>query len=267
MLTSEQFDRTKRLALDLAGIELAARHRELLDRRSRRFEIESGAGLDALLGEAEGGDAQARKRLIALLTTNFTGFFRHPWHFHVAAEHALWAAHRRGRARVWSAAAATGEEPYSMAMALVEVFRRDDPPVSILATDVDAGALEIARRGEYGDAALSGLEPQARARFFPERAGSGRWRIAAAVGGLVEFREANLAESGWTVEGPWDVVLCRNVLMYLERDRRERAVERIASMLAPGGLLLLDPVEHLGGAAGLFGRGENGVFTRLRREP
>jgi chemotaxis methyl-accepting protein methylase len=133
MLTPQQFDRTRRLGIEEAG------------------------GLDALLGGAEEGDAAARRRLIGLLTTGFTGFFRHPWHFDVAAEHALWAAHRRGGARLWSAAAATGEEPYSLAMALVEVFRRDDPPVAILATDVDAQALERASSGEYPAAAVEAL--------------------------------------------------------------------------------------------------------------
>lgn len=264
MWTAERFDRTRRLALDLAGLELAARHRELLERRGRRLGLDTEGAVDALLGAAEGGDAAARRRLIGLLTTNFTGFFRHPWHFHVAAEHVLWAAHRRRRARVWSAAAATGEEPYSMAMALVEVFRRDDPPVEILATDVDAGALETARRGEYADAALADLEPRTRARFFGETAGPGRRRIAETVRGLVRFVEANLAEPDWPVDGPFDVVLCRNVLMYLEEGRRRRAAERIAAVLAPEGLLLLDPAEHLGGAARLFGPGAGGVFVRRR---
>src|SRR4029453_4912199 len=115
MLTSEQFDRTRRLALRLAGLELQERHREPLDRRIRRFGIQDHAGVDALLNAADDGDPAASRRLIGLLRTNFTRFFRHPWHFDVAAEHALRATHRRGEARLWSAAAATGEEPYSLA--------------------------------------------------------------------------------------------------------------------------------------------------------
>jgi methyl-accepting chemotaxis protein len=116
MVTTEQFDRTRRLALHLAGIDLAPRHRDLLDLRARCLEVHDADALDALLGAAEGGDPTARRSLLGLLTTNFTGFFRHPWHFDLAAEQALWAAHRRGEARLWSAAAATGEEPYSLAM-------------------------------------------------------------------------------------------------------------------------------------------------------
>ncbi len=267
MLTNEQFDRTRRLALLLAGIELAPRHRELVERRSLRAGIDGVAGLDALLGGAEEGDAEARRRLIGLLTTGFTGFFRHPWHFDVAAEHALWAAHRRGRARLWSAAAATGEEPYSLAMAVIEVFGSDDPPVTILATDIDPRALELARAGEYPDAALAALDVGRRERFFSESAASGRRRIADAPRRLVDFREVSLAGPVWPVEGPFDVALCRNVLMYLEESLRRAALERMASLLAPDGLLLLDPAEHLGEAAHLFGRGERGVFARRRGMP
>src|SRR5262245_58875718 len=109
MLTERQFDRIQRLALRLAGIELFARHRELLNRRSCRMGILDCSSLDGLLNSAENGDARAQRQVVRLLTTNFTSFFRHPRHFDLAAEHALWAAHRRGQARLWSAAAATGE--------------------------------------------------------------------------------------------------------------------------------------------------------------
>jgi chemotaxis methyl-accepting protein methylase len=111
MLTSEQFDRTRKLALRLAGIELCDWHRELLANRSRRLRPSPAASIEALLRAAEQGDLPACQQLIGLVTTNFTGFFRQPQHFVVAAKHALWAAQRQGQVRLWSAAAATGEEP------------------------------------------------------------------------------------------------------------------------------------------------------------
>src|SRR5512135_965876 len=129
MLTKQQFDRTRRLALNLAGIELFDRHREVLVRRGRRMGVLDSAGLDALLTAAEAGEPAATQRLPCLVTTKFTGFFRNPNHFDLVAKHASIVAERGGRVRLWSAAAATGEEPYSLAMAMIEVFRRDDPPV------------------------------------------------------------------------------------------------------------------------------------------
>src|SRR5438552_1089535 len=113
MLSDQQFDRTRRLALSLAGIELVERHRELLERRSRRRGIPDSAGLDSLLSAAEEGETIAQQQLLCLLTTKFTGFFRHRHHFDIATKHAQRVALRSGRTRLWSAAAATGEEPYS----------------------------------------------------------------------------------------------------------------------------------------------------------
>lgn len=263
MLSNQQFDRTRRLALSLAGIELAERHRELLDRRSKRVGISDSAALDLLLQAAEEGEPTARQQLVCLLTTKHTGFFRHPVHFKIAADHAFRAARQSGRASLWSTAAATGEEPYSLAMALIEGFRSEAPPASILATDIDVEALAFAQRAEYGKAALAALEPERRDRFLSQSA-VGRWSIASELRRLVEFREMNLTNMEWEVEGPFDVILCRNVLMYLEPCHRYAVLERLASLLAPDGLLMLDPAEHLGKAAHLFTPDANGAYSRRR---
>jgi chemotaxis protein methyltransferase CheR len=262
MLSNQQFDRTKRLALSLAGIELVERHRELLDRRSRRLGIPDSAGLESLLNAVEQGEATAQQKFLGLLTTKFTGFFRHPHQFDLAAGHALRAVQHCGRARLWSAGAATGEEPYSLAMALMEVCRRHDPPASILATDVDAAALEVAQGGEYNEGALRGLEAVRRERFLRAAGVPGRWVIAETVRRLVEFRPLNLVEAAWPVAGPFDVIFCRNVLMYLETSHRCAVLERLASLLTPDGLLMIDPTEHLGKAGYLFTLEADAVYRR-----
>ncbi len=140
-------------------------------------------GSQRLLGAVEAGDAAARRQFISLLTTSFTGFFRNSLHFDIAAEHALKTIHRRGAARLWSAAAATGEEPYSLAMALILLLRQDNPAATILATDIDADALDFAQRGEYDERSLQSLDPALRNRFFVDSAGADRrasWRRSAA---------------------------------------------------------------------------------------
>lgn len=261
MLTKEQFARIRSVALRLAGIELFERHHDILDRQSRRLGIHDEAGFEALLNRADDGEASASRQLIGLLTTNFTGFFRHPRHFELAAEHALWAVHRRGSARLWSAAAATGEEPYSLAMALIEVFQRNDPSVTILATDIDEDALAIARQGEYAEPTLSAVSADHRARHFSPATKARHWRISQAVRDLVEYRRLNLTDLVWPPAGPFDVVFCRNVLMYLEANHRYAVLERVASVLVPDGMLILDPTEHLGKADHLFAPGTNGVYA------
>src|SRR6478609_1123550 len=109
MLTTDQFDRVRSLTTRLTGIELCDRHRELISHRLRRSDLGARAKIDGLLDAVEQGVERAQAQLIHFVTTGFTGFFRHPWHFDIAAEHALWAAHRRGHARLWCAASATGE--------------------------------------------------------------------------------------------------------------------------------------------------------------
>jgi chemotaxis protein methyltransferase CheR len=261
-ITNEQFDRVRSLSLSLAGIQLSERHRELLVSRCRRLKIEDPASLIELLGAAEKGDGPARQRLIGLFTTSHTGFFRNPGHFAIAGDHALRAIHKRGRARLWSAAAATGEEPYSLAIALMDAALRDDPPVTILATDINSQVLEFAKRGEYSEVSLRSLDTGQRARFFSESSGSGNWRISRTAGRLIEFRELNLNSEIWPVDGPFDVVLCRNLLMYLDTHHRHLVLQRMASLIAPDGLLILDPAEHLGKSSHLFGSGSDGVYPR-----
>lgn len=264
MLTRVQFEQARHLALRLTGIELVDRHREILYRRSVRRGIDDN-GLDALLRAAEDGDPGARQRLVGLFTTKLTGFFRNPAHFDVAAEHVLRTAQRRRQALCWSAAAATGEEPYSLAMALTDVFRLEEPRVRILATDIDVEALAVARRGEYSMRALAGLETERLERFLTAMT-AGHWGIKPAVRRLVEFDVLNLVDVAWPhIEGPFDAIFCRNVLMYLEASYRYSVVERMASLLVPDGLLILDPTEHLGKAAHFFAPAEaDGVYSRRR---
>ena len=256
-----EFARVRNLALQIAGIELHGRSRQHISRRCERVGISSDSGLSGLLGAVEAGDTAARRQFISLLTTNFTGFFRHPRHFDIAAEHAFCAIQSRGVARLWSAAAATGEEPYSLAMALFMRMGQNDGAVTILATDIDSDALDFARQGDFGERSLRTLDPSLRSRFFIDSASKKSACILPAIQRLVEFRELNLASSQWSVAGLFDVIFCRNVLMYLESQHRESALMRMAGLLSHNGLLVLDPAEYPGKAEHLFGKADNGIYT------
>jgi chemotaxis protein methyltransferase CheR len=216
------------------------------------------------LDAAEEGEPAATRRLLALLTTKFTGFFRHPVQLNRAAEHVLRTAREDGNARVWSAAAASGEEPYSLAITLLEISGQDAPPLRVVATDVDADALEIALRGEYNEAAMAAIQPELGQRFFSETEIAGRWKVRNAVRTLVAFSLLNLVSEEWPIEGPFAVILCRNVLMYLEPSRRVAVLTRMAGLLRRDGLLILDPTEHLGPAAGLFTPGVDSIYSLKR---
>lgn len=261
-ISPAQFDRARQLALRLAGIELYDRHREILIRRSQRLGIEDAVAFDALLDRADIGDERAGQRLVGLVTTNFTCFFRNPQHFEAAAAHAFRAVRDRGRARIWSAAASTGEEPYSTAIAILDAFGTADPPVTILATDIDDDALDIARRGEYAETSISTLDQRIRSAYVRPVDASARWGVTEPIRRLVVFRRENLIDPEWADDGCFDVILCRNVLMYLEAGRREGVARRMWSMLAPDGILILDPAEHLGRAASAYSHRGGGIFVR-----
>jgi len=263
MITTEQFGRVRSLALRLAGIELFERHRDMLHRRSHRSGLAGGIELDTLLDAAEADDSEAGRRVVDLITTKFTGFFRHPRHFEIAAEQVVRAVRECGAARCWSAACATGEEPNSMAMTFLEAFACDDPPVAILATDISEVSLAAARRGEYAEPALQPMDSSRRARFFTNASAAG-WQIVPEVRRLIEYQAVNLASVEWPVVGLFDVIFCRNVLMYFEACHRYAVLERMVSLLAPDGLLILDPTEHPGKAAHLFTPAGDGVSLRRR---
>ncbi len=261
MVSTQLFERAQRLALALAGIELVERHRDLLENRCRRLGILDSDGFDALLIQAETGDARAEQVLLGLMTTKFTAFFRHPQHFDLAAEHALQACQRHGRATIWSAGAATGEEPWSLAMRLLEVFQYKEPPVEILATDVDSAAIDFALRGEYTESSLKAVSPERQERFFHPMNDARRFRITDSLRQLVRFQCLNLADDGWPIEGPFDVIFCRNVLMYLNADHRRKAAERMASLMAPDGILMLDPAEYMADSNQWLHPGCDGIYT------
>ncbi|MBI4889030.1 MAG: hypothetical protein HY821_00305 [Acidobacteria bacterium] len=258
------FERVRALAARIGGIALYERHRAQIARRGARLGLGGAAELEELLSGVERGDARALQCFVELTTTGFTGFFRTPAQFEAAREHIGKAVQRRGWARAWSAAASTGEEPYSLAMALSGLWESGTAPVKILATDINCSALDIARRGEYGPGDVSGLAPAVRARFFTAAEDGKVWRIADEMRQMVEFRVLNLAATEWPVAGSFDVIFCRNVLMYLEPRCRDAVLLRMSELLAADGALVLDPAEHAGRTGALFGRSRQGVYSRAK---
>jgi len=187
-----------------------------------------------------------------------TVFWRHPEQLAVIA-HA--AAARPGGRRIWSAGCATGEEPYSVAIALLEAGRLAAGDV-ILATDVSERALAAARAGSYDPRALRRLPPEVAGRWLEPGA---RRRVAPAVRALVTFERHNLVRDPAPPGGPFDAVLCRNVLIYFAPETAAAVLYTLADALAPGGVLVLGPVElPLAGALDLEWV-EDGGATLLRR--
>ncbi len=201
-----------------------------------------------------------REEVIDAMTTNETLWFRDAHPFAILREKLLppladgIRRGDRGRVRIWSAACSTGQEPYSIAMVILE-FCRLNPDISpaqfeILASDISPSALYLAKCGRYDESAMRrGLPPGLRDRYF--QADGASWVVNDEVRRLVTFRPFNLQEPMGPL-GPFDVVFCRNVTIYFADDFRRRIFAGIASLLAPSGHLLISAVESLRGAADAF---------------
>jgi chemotaxis protein methyltransferase CheR len=202
-------------------------------------------------------DRDAVEALVEHAVVLETCFMRHPEQIAALAQHAF---RRPGPLSIWSAGCATGEEPYTIAIALLEAGRGAAGD-RILATDVSERALAAARAGSYGAWSLRRLPPPVVERWF---SGDRERRVVPAVRGLVDFRRHNLLAEP-PPGAPFDVVLCRNVLIYFEPSVAAEVFYRLVGALRPDGLLLVGPVELPLAAAIALEWVDEGGATLLRR--
>ncbi len=248
------FERVRQLIYAQAGISLSAAKRDMvysrLARRLRHLRLER---FEDYLDIVESGDPAECEAFTNSLTTNLTSFFREAHHFPIFADHLM----RKGGARpqtVWCSASSTGEEPYSIAMTAVETFGTFDPPVRIVASDVDTSVLAAAQAGIYTEDRVEKMEAERLKRFFKRGNGSnaGKVRVREELRRLVTFEHVNLLEGGWPVRGPLDVIFCRNVMIYFDKATQLAILERFAPLLQPDGLLFAGHSESFHNATHLF---------------
>lgn len=251
VLTDSEFERLRALVHELTGIALAESKRELvysrLARRLRKLKLKSFGDYCAML---EGGDGAELQELTNAMTTNLTSFFREDYHFEQLAAEALpYLAKSRAamrRVRIWSAGCSTGEEPYSIAMVLREaqpLFAGWD--VRLLATDIDSKVVETAAAGIYSAERLRGVNPQRLMRWFkPCDQALRQYEVAADLRSLATFRQLNLLNA-WPFKGPFDVIFCRNVTIYFDKETQRLLFERLAKLQEPGAWLFIGHSENL----------------------
>ena len=200
------------------------------------------------------GQAAERRAMVAELTTNFTRFFREPHHFEhlrAAVLPRLMAAVRRGeRARIWSAAASSGQEAYSIALtALAAMPEAAEYDFRILATDIDQHMVAAGQDGVFGARSAAEVPEELRRRWFATVPGeAGAIRAGEALRRLVSFREMNLI-GDWPMQGRFDAIFCRNVVIYFDEATQNRLWARMVQLLEPGGVLYLGHSERVSGAA------------------
>ncbi len=252
--TGRDFDYVRKLIYERAGISLSASKQNMVySRLVRRVRANGFSNFTDYLGMLEHGDAAEWEAFTNSLTTNLTAFFREAHHFPILAEH-VQKRKSRQQIQLWCSASSTGEEPYSMAMTMVEVFGSSSPPVHILATDVDTNVLATAQQGVYSMERLEKMPQDKLKRFFLKGSGShaGSARVRQELRDMITFRPLNLLDDGWPVRGPFDAIFCRNVMIYFDKPTQYRILQKFAPLLARDGLMFAGHSESFHHAADLF---------------
>ena len=235
----------------ISGVKLTEGKEGLVESRLasrlRRLELASYSDYITYL-ERDSSRAEL-STFVDLLTTNKTTFFRENQHFdHLKQVVLPRLAARGGDARFWSAACSSGEEPYTLAMVLAEEWSAPNAPKGrILATDLSTRVLARATAAEYDEATLSDVDRARVSRHMEPVAGATppRYRIKQSLRDMVNIARLNLMQPTWPMKGPFDVILCRNVMIYFDVETQERLVNRFWHLLAPGGTLMVGHSESL----------------------
>lgn len=234
-----------------------------LAKRIRKLGLSGFAEYCSLVKTPEG--EEERKEMMAALTTNVTSFFREPHHFEHLKTKILPDLIRRAKAgeriRMWSAACSSGPEPYSMALTLLQLLPdANNYDIRILATDIDRNILAIASAGIYEEALLSPVSADMRHSWFKSMDDqSGRYQVKDELRSLISFKQLNLIGS-WPMKGAFQVIFCRNVVIYFDNETQERLWSRFVPLLEGGGALYVGHSERISGSASTYVRND-GVTT------
>lgn len=249
VLTARQFSRIRTLVYEKCGIDLKSGKEELVKARlGKELRKRNLSSFDAYLEQVEKdrtGDTLIS--LIDAMSTNFTHFFREAKHFDFLSKNLApnWKQHQR--IEIWCAAAATGEEPYSLAISLLETLGRD-ASIHILASDISTRAISTAQSAIYPAARLSEVPNELRSKYFLRalRKSEVLYRVKPEVRQLLEFRRINLIEP-FSHAGPFQAIFCRNVMIYFDKTTQEKVVKGLGEWLEPGGCLFVGHAESLNG--------------------
>ena len=253
-ISDELFARFRDLIYREAGIALTDQKKQLLISRvaGRLRELGLTTFDEYYRRVADPTASEERGKLLDRICTNETHFFRDPRQFQFLSDHAFPkieadAAHKGfRRVRAWSAACSTGEEPYSVAMAMLHRFPSSAGwQVEVIATDLSNKVLASARDGIWSMDKATDIPLHYRKAFMLRGTGSqtGKMKAGPEIRSVVSFTRLNLNEAVYPVTGVFDLIFCRNVLIYFDHESKTKVVERLIGHLAPGGYLFLGYAE------------------------
>ena len=261
--TDADFERVQKLIYQRAGINLHdGKHAMVYSRLSRRLRDTGHNSFREYLGWLENHDGPEWQEFVNALTTYLTAFFREQHHFEIFAT--LLKSKPAGVPwNVWCNAASTGEEPYSIVMTALESLGAN-AAFKLMASDIDSKVLASAAQGIYKLDNLKGLSPERMQRFFlrGKDSNAGLVRVKPEVRRFIDFLSVNLIRDDWPFREPFDVVFCRNVMIYFDGPTQRGVLERIHRVMKPGGMLFVGHAENFSESRDLFTLRGKTVYER-----
>ena len=260
--TNADFARVQALIYQRAGISLHdGKHAMVYSRLSRRLRDTGHTSFHDYLCWLETHDGPEWQEFVNALTTNLTAFFREQHHFEIFASHLR--SKPSANWRVWCNAASTGEEPYSIVITALEALGVN-ASFKLTASDIDSRVLATAAQGVYRLDSVKGLSTERLQKFFLKGKGgnAGMVRAKPELRRAIDFMSVNLIRDDWPFKEPFDVVFCRNVMIYFDAPTQRRVLERIHRVLKPGGMLFVGHAENFSESKDLFTLRGKTVYER-----
>ncbi|MDR3055321.1 MAG: chemotaxis protein CheR [Zoogloeaceae bacterium] len=252
--TLADFEQVRKLIYEHAGIMLSPTKQDMVySRLAKRLRERGMKTFSDYLALLKRSDKAEWEEFVNSLTTNLTSFFREPHHFPILSAY-LKKLQGKPSIKIWCCASSTGEEPYSIAMTVVETFNSFSVPVSIFASDLDTNVLATAAKGVYASDRVDRLPRERLSRFFVKTTGSGgdTFAVRPELRRLVSFQRLNLLDPNWSVRGPLDVIFCRNIMIYFDKPTQYKILKRFAPLMDLNGLLFAGHSESFLYASDLF---------------
>ena len=258
----------QKILYEKSGIVLPNSKQALVEsrvtRRLRALNMDSFGMYLKFLQEDQSGEEMVQ--LIDVISTNITKFFREPDHFELLdSTLEKWADQGMKHCRIWSAACSTGEEPYTMAMTVHKHVLKNRMDLKILATDISTRVLAHAQAGVYDQDRLVTVPDPLKIKYFRPQAGSGaeRYAVSDQLKKMIMFHRLNFTVFPYPIKGMFDVIFCRNAMIYFDRNLRTKMVTEFARLLKPGGYLLVGHSETLIGIENTYETVRPSVYRRL----
>lgn len=257
-MSNKDFEFIQNLAREHTGIMLSDHKRDMVySRLVRRIRVLGLPSFNEYCKYLEHNQSLELTPFINSITTNLTAFFREKHHFEFLLNKVIPELKRDNikskKVRIWSAGCSTGEEPYSISMTVKQASFDRNWDVKILATDLDSNVVRHAKKGEYLESRIEGIDAALIDRFFKRSAveGSEKILVKDEVRHLITFNQLNLMNA-WPMKGKFDVIFCRNVIIYFSKETQKALFERYANLLNDGGYMFIGHSESLHGVSKRF---------------